>query len=104
MTHTLNNIKYRLGKNAKDNWKLIDDADPDDWWVHLDDHPSAHCIIEIKDITTDMIRFAGELIKQKSKLKNEKKLNIVYTQIKYIKKTKIVGQVVLSQKYNISLI
>jgi hypothetical protein len=50
-----------------------------------------------------MIIFAGNLVKKYSKLNNCKNIKIVYTQIKNIKKTKILGQVIV-KKYEGSII
>ena len=91
-------ITYKLGRNAKENFALIDDAqdaDPDYWWFHLEGHPSGHCVIYNAEITGEMITFAADLVKQYSKLKDTKKVKIVYTQIKNVKKTKTIGQVLL---------
>jgi len=92
------NITYRLGKNAIENFKLIDDADPDDWWFHLDEHPSGHCIIDSNVINDKMKIFAGNLVKENSKLKNNKNVKIVFTQIKNLVKMKEVGSVLLKKQ------
>ena len=98
-----NNIVYKLGRNAKENFKLIDEAILDNWWFHLDDYPSGHCIIDSNTIDKNMIIFAANLVKKYSKLKNCNNIKIVYTQIKNIKKTKILGQVIVN-KYEGSII
>ena len=87
-----NNIKYNLGKNAKENFILIDNADKEDWWFHLDNYPSGHCIVESKNLNEEMIIFACNLVKNNSKFK-DKKVKIIYTMIKNIKKTKTLGMV-----------
>lgn len=87
-----NNIIYKIGRNAKDNFKLIDCADSNDWWFHLSDCPSGHCIVMNDVLTHEMILFAGNLVKQNSKMK-DKRVKIIYTQIKNIKKTTTIGQV-----------
>ena len=92
------NITYRLGRNANENFKLIDEADQEDWWFHLEDHPSGHCIIDSKELTelnTQMKIFAGQLVKNNSKLKNINKVKIIFTQVKNIMKTKTIGTVIL---------
>ena len=97
-------IIYKLGRNAQENFELIDEAkeiDDDYWWFHLEDHPSGHCIVHTKDLDKSEVIFAGSLVKSHSKLKNQKKVNIVYIQIKYIKKTKTIGEVILNQKPNV---
>lgn len=38
--------EIRVGKNARDNWRLIDEAEADDMWLHLDGgQSSAHVIL-----------------------------------------------------------
>ena len=92
-----NDIVYRLGRNAKENFDLIDDADPNDWWFHLSDHPSGHCLIDSEIIDKSMIIFAANLVKEYSKQKNNKNVKIIYTQIKNITKTKTLGQVIVKK-------
>lgn len=92
---------FRLGKNQIENDELITDADPNDWWFHLDGSPSGHCIVEINvgdSLLGEDIGFACDLIKSNCKLKNHnKKLKYVYTQIKNLTKTKIKGLVNVSK-------
>ena len=99
LTMVDNNIIYKLGRNAKENFKLIDEAtlmNDNYWWFHMKDIPSGHCIIYSDVIDKQMIINAAIIVKQYSKLKDTKsKVKIVYTQIKYIKKTKTIGQVLL---------
>jgi len=82
-------IIYKLGRNAQENFKLIDEAkeiDDDYWWFDLEDHPSGesqtkfepqgkagHCIVHTKDLDKSEVIFAGSLVKSHSKLKNQKK-------------------------------
>lgn len=94
---TNNDVKYRLGRNAKENFELIDDADQEDWWFHLSDEPSGHCIIDSSTVDKDMIIFASSLVKEYSKFKNNKKVKVVYTQVKNITKTKTLGQVIVKK-------
>ena len=91
-------VNYRLGENAKENHLIIDDADKDDWWFHIDGHPSAHCIIERVDIDTLDMEFASELIRKNSKHKEQKNLRFCFTQVKNLKKTKNPGEVKLLKK------
>jgi predicted ribosome quality control (RQC) complex YloA/Tae2 family protein len=98
------NIVYKLGRNAKENFLLIDEANNingDYWWFHLEDHPSGHCIVHDKNIDKSSVVFAGSLVKSYSKLKNQKKVKIIYVQIKNIMKTKTLGEVILNQKPNV---
>jgi len=97
------NYIYNLGRNAVENFKLIDNSYPDDWWFHLEDYPSGHCVIssnenKLFECTDEMKNFAGNLIKQYSKAKNDKKVKIVFTQIKNIVKAKTIGMVILKDQ------
>lgn len=95
---TINNkssITFILGENARDNHRIIDDADKNDWWFHIDDKSSSHCIVEVPDLTQEDIIFATDLIKSNTRHDKNKKVNFCYTQIKNIKKTKNPGQVKL---------
>tara|TARA_E500000178_G_scaffold329563_1_gene360598 strand:+ start:157 stop:543 length:387 start_codon:yes stop_codon:yes gene_type:complete len=113
-------ITFRLGKNALENHELIDDADPNDLWFHLDGFPSGHCILEvnrnnnfdsnnkfnrINDIDSIDIIYAANLVKSHSKLKNHnKKLKVIYTPVKNLKKGKAKGEVIMLNIKKVSFI
>ena len=97
-------ITLRLGDNAKENHILIDDADPNDWWFHLNNYPSSHCIVETDNLNNELIIYASQLVKEHSKYKTHKKIGVTYLQIKNIKKTKNPGEVKLLTKGNIILV
>ena len=109
-------VTFRLGRNAQENHELIADADPDDLWFHLEGYPSGHCILEVNqkeskensinyDIDTVDIIFAANLVKSYSKLKNHnKKLKVIYTPVKYIKKGKAKGEVIMMNLKKVSFI
>jgi len=85
-----------VGKDANENDELITKASPEDYWLHLSDHPSPHCIIcnpTGKRIHAKIINHAAYLTKKHSKYTNEKKINIDVTRIKHIKKTEKKGLV-----------
>ena len=93
-------IKYILGQNAIENHQIIDDADKNDWWFHLTDFPSGHCIVETDNLVKEDIIYASQLVKENSKYKNINKVSVSYLQIKDIKKTKNPGEVKLLKKAN----
>ena len=92
-----------VGTNAKENWDLIDGAEPDDLWFHVDDFSSGHVLIKERfDTKTNLqqIHYPNQIIsigsqycKSQSKFKDKKKLKIIYTQISNIKKGKTIGSV-----------
>lgn len=96
-----NDIKYKLGRNAKENFELIDEAadlNENYWWFHLEDHPSGHCVVHTESMDKTIAQVASQLVKSHSKLKDQKKVKIIYTQIKWVKKNKTMGEVTLLNK------
>ena len=69
----INNLNYiiTIGKNATDNWNIIDKADNDDMWFHLENESSSHVIIHSLDkqiIPKNLIYKGAILCKKHSKL------------------------------------
>lgn len=83
-------IKY--GKNNKENWQIIKEADPSDIWFHLDSFPSCHVIFHGVPSKNDIIDCAT-LCKEKSKYRNLKNLKIVYTVVNNLRLGEEVGSV-----------
>lgn len=95
-------MDYIIGKNAADNFKIIQQADPHDLWFHLADQSSAHLVaknIWKKDIKE--LRKSGEIYRLACKLKKHSKLKdmttINYTYIENITMTQDIGKVKLSK-------
>ncbi len=92
-----------VGKNAKANWQLIDEANPDDIWIHLDDgRPSPHIIIQNPDglkPSLQTIKYGALQCKIHSKFANQSKLPIMYTPIKNVIKGDKVGSVLLKSPH-----
>jgi predicted ribosome quality control (RQC) complex YloA/Tae2 family protein len=111
------NLVYKIGSNAKNNFELIDESDPNDMWFHLHNESSCHVIACLKNIqytTRDdelpnfydinfddldkkekhqIITQGALLCKQYSKLKSAKNVPIIYTKIEDVQKTNVVGSV-----------
>ena len=86
----------KIGRNAIENWKLIDSASPDDVWFHLN-LASPHVVISRPEpsiiIPKTLIYKCGILCKKYSSYRKETNINVIYTQIKNITKGKEVGSV-----------
>lgn len=87
-----------VGKNASDNWKLIDEAKQHDIWLHLGgNYSSPHVVVSPKKkmkIHKSAINFGAFLCKEYSKYKEHKDIPIVYAFVRNIhKNTKKVGSV-----------
>lgn len=83
---------FILGRNALENSDIIKHAAPTDWWVHLKDESSPHCVIEKNEIRINDIRKACEMIIKRKKTKNK---SFIYTQINNLKLTKKRGEVLI---------
>ena len=86
-----------VGRNAKENWELIDMSKHNDIWFHVADSPSSHVVLSVGDIKKPhrkVIKYCAFLCKSHSKVKNMNKVSIVYTTINNIVKSKNVGSVI----------
>ncbi len=94
-------IKIKYGKNAKENWDLIENASPNDLWFHIDDYPSTHVILEYNEENIE--KYINECVelcvektpKIKSYVPKLNKVKVIYTEIQNIKKGKCVGEVII---------
>jgi|688.fasta_scaffold202053_3 predicted ribosome quality control (RQC) complex YloA/Tae2 family protein len=88
----------KIGENAQENWDLITESDQSDIWFHLESHPSPHVIlktegIKLEDIDKHIIFMCSVECKNRSKLKLQKNVYVIYTQIKNVAKADEVGSV-----------
>jgi predicted ribosome quality control (RQC) complex YloA/Tae2 family protein len=92
------NITFYIGKNAAGNFDIIDMSKPNDMWFHINNISSAHVIASIpdkldkKDIRY-IIKQGAILCKQHSKTHES---TIIYTTINNVKKTDIIGSVIIT--------
>ena len=107
-----NNIKYYVGKSAKENWQILDTTvaiNNNYIWFHLDSFASPYVImhatleeLQNTDISVNQfLQFGAELCKGSSKYKFLKDIKIMYVPIKKLTKTENVGEVDVSGKVKI---
>ena len=91
-------ITYLVGKNKHDNFNIIDVSNPDDIWFHANHVSSCHVILQLpsdindKKILKALIKKGAALCKQNTqKLINEKNVEIIYTFLRNVTKTKVSG-------------
>jgi len=96
-------IVFHIGVSKNDNFNVIDAGNPHDLWFHAKDESSCHVVGVIPEDITDkkelkyIIRTGALLCKNNTKkLKTLQHIEIIYTQIKNIEKTKIQGCVLTS--------
>jgi len=93
-------IIFIIGKNAQDNFNIIDKAEENDIWFHVENDSSCHVIAKLsqqllelnkKELRT-IIKKGSLFCKENTpKYKKEKKVSIIYTFCKNVKKTNIIG-------------
>ena len=88
-----NELKFLVGKDARDNWKMLSEADDSDIWIHLHNHPSSYVIIENTDtIEKDDILYGCQLCKKHSKLRDKARVKCSVLSVEFVKKGKTVGE------------
>lgn len=93
------NVTFYIGKNAKDNFKVIDLGEQEDLWFHVKGETSCHVVAlisHIPDLEKEEMKVIIEegslLCKENTfKVASLKNVAIDYTFLKNIKKTKIIG-------------
>ena len=97
-----------IGKNAQENWDIIDNASQTDIWFHLDDFPSCHVILvtdsnDIKKFNKQTLIYCASLCKTNSKYATLKKIGVIYTKIHNVKKGDKVGSVITTNTKRIEI-
>ncbi|BAI80105.1 fibronectin/fibrinogen-binding protein [Deferribacter desulfuricans SSM1] len=86
----LDDTQYYVGRNSKSNQYIITKiANPEDYWFHAHEIPSAHLIAKKNgELTENEIITAARIVAHFSKYKDENKVPVDYTKRKYVKKPK----------------
>ena len=101
-------VDYVVGKNAEENFEIIDDAEDYHIWFHIKGHPSSHVIAKLEhDLKKKDLRYiikqGAILCKQYSKLASNKNVDVNYTTIKNITKTNIPGGVIIKNEKTVQI-
>lgn len=98
-----------VGRNAKENDEILRrHTRGSDWWVHTRDFAGAYVIIKAqkdKSVPLEVLLDASVLAIHYSKAKNEKKVDLYYTQVKYLRRVKDgrTGLVLATQEKNLTV-
>ena len=90
-------IVFHIGKNKDENFEVIGNGKSTDIWFHAKDISSCHVVCELpEDIDKKDLRYiikVGALLckNNTTKLKSQKGVEVIYTQIKNVTKTSIPG-------------
>jgi len=93
-----NNVEYRIGGNAQENFDLIDDSQPNDLWFHVQQDASCHVVAKMSEEDVydkkqrHKIAVQGAILcKQFSKRKSDRSVPIMVAPIHCVAKTKKTG-------------
>lgn len=90
-------IVFYIGKNKEENFEVIDKGNENDLWFHAKNESSCHVVCNVpenilKNELKYIIKVGALLCKNNtSKLKSISNVEIIYTQVKNIEKTNIIG-------------
>lgn len=94
----LNNCTIKVGENASENTLLIKKSNPKYYWVHLDSFPSGHVVVESEIYDESVIMQACILCLENTKYKHLKDVYFCVTQIKNLKLSETLGEVIFCSK------
>lgn len=91
-------IEFTIGENARDNFDVIDQANPEDYWFHIHNESSCHVTAFVPEGLDRkergyIIKKGAEICKKYSRQKSQKNVEIIYTRVRCVSKTDIPGQV-----------
>ncbi len=78
-----------VGRSARENDDLLRRASPDDLWLHARGVPGSHVFVRRsgkEEVPDHVLRHAARLAALHSKSRNEAKVEVSYTQVKYVRK------------------
>ena len=101
-------ITYYIGRSAKENFDIIDAAEPYHIWFHVEGQSSCHVVAEIpqglsREDIRRVVKQGAVICKQYSRFASQKKLDIVYTSIQNVIKGEIMGSVMLMNSKTIAI-
>jgi len=95
-------ITYKIGENAQENDKLIDEALPNDLWFHVYNKKSCHVVAHIPEcIDRKNLKYIvsqGAVLCKQFSYPSVKNLPIVFTRRRYIEKTDTPGLVFIPEE------
>jgi predicted ribosome quality control (RQC) complex YloA/Tae2 family protein len=101
-------VDYFIGKSAKENFEIIDAAEPHHMWFHVSGQSSCHVIAAIpEDLDRKdrlyIIKQGAVLCKQNSKFTSMKNVEIVYAFVKDIQKGDRLGSVIVQNEKRLTI-
>ena len=93
--HKISEYICKIGENAKENWKLLDNSDKNHYFFHLSSFPSCYVILECeKKPLLGIIKDVAKICKNNTKYRNLRNLKVDYCQCSNVIKGEKVGEVI----------
>ena len=98
-------VHFIIGKNAQENFEIIDQSKPNDLWFHIENAPSCHVIAKINESwnrkqIASVVKQGALLCKINSKFASVQNVPVIYTKVQHVEKTKTIGSVVVTNEKN----
>jgi len=91
----IENFVCLVGKNAQENWQLLQDANSNDILFHLTSFPSCYVILKDENlIHFQIIQKCAEICLENTKYKKLKNISVDYTEISNVKKGEERGELI----------
>ena len=101
---TYNNIDIYLGESAIENWDMLNDIDPSNYFFHLSSFPSGYCSVLTDELTPDIIEYAAMLCKRGTKYRNLSNVYVDYCPYSNLRKGSKPGEAVFKSKRKVQRI
>ena len=92
----IGSFMFKIGKNAMENDQLLNEANQNDLWFHLEGNASPHGILFTngEKAGKNELWQCANMVKMGSKLKALKNVNVIFTERRNVKKTEKIGAVI----------
>ena len=101
------NINYKIGQNAVENWEIFDNSKKSYLFFHLSSFPSCYVILEWEEEyypNLSVIKEVAELCKNNTKYKNLRDIKVDFTQCDNIEKGGNVGEIIYKSNKKVNQI
>lgn len=102
-------ITFYVGTRKADNFDVLDNGEPNDLWFHANEVSSCHVVASVPpDIASNQLRYivkAGALLCKRytPNIKRLDNVDILYTRVKHVTKTRHIGCVTIAEHQIISI-
>jgi predicted ribosome quality control (RQC) complex YloA/Tae2 family protein len=95
-------LHFRCGKNAQDNWDIVESSKSNDVWFHLEHVSSCHVVLTLpegihySDLAKQTLIHCAVECKRRTK-SNNTSTSVIFSEIAYIVKGDSVGSVIVNR-------